>query len=434
MPKTNFSKGINKGKLQAKEFSGIMLIMAAILQSKEGRRILKGSNANFREDWLIDDWAMMVETMLQWEAFLKLPEMKKIHVHALEEKHRFIMYLLKKVARRVKGMGMKFLKFHQIVHLAQDIMNFGVPMMFDTGCNESHHKLTKVAAHLTQQNIEHFEGQTAQRLVEFLALDLAMEELNGRAVWDYFDGYLNPHPPRGAEKMVQHPISTGGTQIEVFQDPDSGKAAWKFTSEKRKYVGTQAVRWDPHVQEFLLSVQSALSLWIEKVEIRTEHKRDGHIFRAHPSYRGGDPWNDWVMVNWGDEGEHPCEIWCFIDLNQLPEGVVIHHFDGTPLKKGVYALVENADYVVPDNEEDDKRTELFAPMVKEFDEMSGRRLYLAPVSAFVEPIVVIPDIDRESVRHYFHVTARKEWSGQFTDWLEQPHELDEMDDDYVQVV
>ena len=73
-------------------------------------------------------------------------------------------------------------------------------------------------------------------------------------------------------------------------------------------------------------------------------------------------------------------------------------------------------------------------MVKEFDDMSGRRLYLADVSAFVEPIVVVPDIDRDSRSHYFHVTSRAQWSGQFTDWLEQPHELDEMDEDYEQVL
>ena len=37
-------------------------------------------------------------------------------------------------------MGLKIVKFHAIVHVAQDVLDFGVPMEFDTGTNESGHK------------------------------------------------------------------------------------------------------------------------------------------------------------------------------------------------------------------------------------------------------------------------------------------------------
>ena len=47
-------------------------------------------------------------------------------------------------------MEFKLMKFHGIVNMADDILNFGIPMEVDTGSNESGHKLTKVAARLTQ--------------------------------------------------------------------------------------------------------------------------------------------------------------------------------------------------------------------------------------------------------------------------------------------
>ena len=60
------------------------------------------------------------------------------------------MYIMKKVAKRSKGMGLNILKFHAIVHLMEDIQIHGVPLEFDTAANESHHKESKLAARLTQ--------------------------------------------------------------------------------------------------------------------------------------------------------------------------------------------------------------------------------------------------------------------------------------------
>ncbi len=59
-------------------------------------------------------------------------------------------------------MGLKLLKFQAILHLVDDILDFGFPNNVDTGPNESHHKITKVAAKMTQRDITKFEYQTAK--------------------------------------------------------------------------------------------------------------------------------------------------------------------------------------------------------------------------------------------------------------------------------
>ena len=84
-------------------------------------------------------------------------------------------------------MGLKIIEFHSIMHQADAILNFGVPMEVDTGSNESAHKSEKTAAKLTQKCKERFDIQTAKRLEEVYLLDLAMEEMRGNKMWNYFD-------------------------------------------------------------------------------------------------------------------------------------------------------------------------------------------------------------------------------------------------------
>ena len=73
-------------------------------------------------------------------------------------------------------MQLKLTKFHGVVHMANDILNFGIPFEVDTGSNESGHKPTKTAARLTPKNKETFDHQTAICLEEMHHLDLAMLE------------------------------------------------------------------------------------------------------------------------------------------------------------------------------------------------------------------------------------------------------------------
>ena len=86
-------------------------------------------------------------------------------------------------------MGLKIVKFHSIMHMTNDILNFGVPMEYDTGTNESAHKSEKTAAKLTQKKKETFNFQTTVRLEETHLLQLAESEMNGRTLWNYYEGF-----------------------------------------------------------------------------------------------------------------------------------------------------------------------------------------------------------------------------------------------------
>ena len=75
------------------------------------------------------------------------------------------------------------------MHMSQDIINFGVPSVYDTGPMESGHKPTKKAAKVTQKQEDTFEKQTSARLLETHVLELAVQELTGRPLWKYRLGY-----------------------------------------------------------------------------------------------------------------------------------------------------------------------------------------------------------------------------------------------------
>ena len=98
------------------------------------------------------------------------------------------MFLIRKVAGRKKGNGLKTPKFHGVLHMADEILNFGVPLEFDTGDNESHHIPAKVAARLTQKIKENFEESMSKRLIEKEVLDLASMGMKGM-LWKHLSGF-----------------------------------------------------------------------------------------------------------------------------------------------------------------------------------------------------------------------------------------------------
>ena len=220
--------------------------MLAMVRSTKGRAVLK-KYQNFRDDTALDDWVLLLELMLEWESYLNEPVMLKKHVKRLEKKHRFIMYIMRKVARRSKGMGLKLAKFHMILHIWEDIIQFGVPLEFDTSSNESMHKPSKKASRMTQRAAETFNFQTATRLIEFELLDLAMAEIEkGLVPWEYFSRQEENMAIEDQDGGNDNETWTGETGISVFHD-DDGEPGFKLRS-RSKYVERTA--WNTSLLNF----------------------------------------------------------------------------------------------------------------------------------------------------------------------------------------
>jgi hypothetical protein len=426
-PRTKFAKGILKGKLMAKEYSGVMLVIAALLQTEQVQDLLISTKRKtFRKAGQISDWVLLVDTLLQWEAYLNLPQMEKRHVQRLKKKHQYVLHLLKKVGAREEGMGFKIQKFHAVLHLASDIWMFGVPMNFDTGSNESHHKTTKVAAKLTQKDVRTFEKQVSDRLDDFHVLDLALQELEGRPLWQYSLGHYHEEilQEENIDSSQDVINNTGGMRFHVFED-NNGAPSFKVTTRMQK---KEKLVLDVQFHEFLLMIQRDVEHIIPKMEICAEHRRGEQIFRAHPNYRGKGPWRDWAMIKW-EVGEYPAQIWGFLDFTELPDGEEIELHDGTIVDKGVWAVIESCNPIEDNEDGAVRRSEIFDPIIVEASSLDARgqvlerKLYVVDVETFKAPLVVVPKLG--TLHQYLMMRPKSQWADDFKRWIEASHRVDE---------
>jgi hypothetical protein len=151
------------------------------------------------------------------------------------------------------------MKYHAIVHIASDSIQFGVPLEIDTGSNEAGHKRTKAAAQTTQKNQKTFDIQTGTRVDEFHVIDMGMEELAGRKMWMYFEN---------AEKTLPNPpeppttIRTHGTKINILEALVGGKPGYSFGEGPKANIPLTG-DWDCDILLFLYTFQNRLKEWVK---------------------------------------------------------------------------------------------------------------------------------------------------------------------------
>jgi hypothetical protein len=311
--------------------------------------------------------------------------------------------------------GLKIPKFHYILHIVDNFLEHGVPSTLDTGTNESHYKISKVAALLTQKKEETFDLQVSTpRGEEMQLLSYAEEEIDGRPLWEYWDGY--EHAPV-VEPAVEPP-SIGGASFVCHWDEetqtDNLVSKTRINDPNGLVVETEFVNFVAGLQD-----EVGDSLTVETV--RSHHKRQGELFRGHMNYRGS-VWRDWVMVDWGDDGNVPARVWGFVDLTGLADSTEdsISYGGIEDVTPGAYAMVEYADYL--DNSEEEDSSSIFVPLVKKVGRIHHNAVtklsfWLVDVESFLAPITLVPDIGG-APNAYFLVKSRLQWREDFEEWLE----------------
>ena len=376
---------------------------------------------------VIDEWIMLLETLLEWQSWLNSAKMMKSDVQRAKQKHRYIMCLVRKVASRKTGMGLKLMKFHGILHMAEAILNFGVPLEYDTGCNESHHIDTKKASQLTQKDLAKVEEQTAERMLEMEILALAQAEIGGKWLCDYRIGGSDEND----RSDLHHKTRTllGGTAYYVRHNGQTGKFSMQAERADKKKVENLLVEDD--LCEFVIGLEAMVKQYLGSMPLYSCYTRNGHIFRGDFNYRG-NVWRDWVVVNWGRDGKLPNRIYGFVDLRGLPDDLQgprrIKYGGLVHLKPAIYGIVE----ATVEGCENLKGSELFDVLSTEvgaFENgvVSKLKFYLADVDTFEEPCVVVPNVGGPN-NSYFWLEPKARWAELFVQWLRSPHKDDEQED------
>jgi len=422
MSRTSFSKGVKGGKLMAHEMSGLVLVLLAAIRTTKGRTILLNESRGKQKQFFgqieyIKDWMMLLSTCLQWEEWLKQPELRVYDVRRFRTKVRELLGMEKKIGRRQKGMGHKTFNFHAALHVPDDILHFGVPSNVNTMSNEMHHKPSKTAAIQTQRRAKTFDLQTANNLHNMEVIDVAKEEIKTRnKIWEY---YYHPEIEQEQQNIDDeddatinvHLVNTG-THVEFFYNEEENSYNYRVFSRMRDRHKFQL---SLELRKFLESTMNIMGADCQTIHLFTEHKRNNQIFRGSPRMLG-KAWRDWVMIDWGNNIILPGQIWIFVDFRDVPPNL--------PYEPGIYAVIESSDH--NEDEEENDLCELFVPYTKETDGVDEegnikRKFYLVDVEAFHEPTVLIPDIGNENPAAMLRLRPKYEWSDQFVTWLSSEH-------------
>ncbi len=429
-PRTKFTKGVQKGTLMAHEMTGLMLVLVATLRSFTGRSaILDANNDNFSNQDAISAWIMLLEVQLQFEAWLKKPEMEVDIVFRLKTKVRELMLMIKLIGKRTKGMGYKTNNFHSTKHVPDDILMFGPPHCVNTKSNEMHHKPDKKSAKSTQKRPKTFDLQCAERVDDRRVVVTAMEELKGRPKWDYFTGFKRQNQLRSdrfveeetkmaatPDKKARNKTALGGVRAEFWYDDEEGGYTYKvYSTMKRK----SRYRYPIFIVDCMADLAEECAEYIDVLTVSSElHLPTAQTYRASPFYQG-KPWYDWAMCRVGEpiEGfEHrivPAQIRCFVDLTFLPEDNTTKYLPG-------YYMVVEPSRLNPEVEEI-QMSDLFVPFLKDEGVNSVNKLELLPVERIVEPACVIADVGHPSKRAFLRVRPMAEWARLFEHWVNREH-------------
>ncbi len=430
LPRTKFTKGLQKGKLMAHKMTGVILVLLAVLTSTAGREAIMACRSpqevNFPDEQAINDWISLLELLLQFEEWLKQPSMRVDTVMRLRTKVREFMTIFKSVANRQTGMGLRTNCFHATKHVPEDILFFGPPHCVNTNCNESHHKPDKKSAKRTQKRPESFDIQCSQRVEDRRLVEMGMEELKGRPRWDYSESFMNKNRSKstifeqeqrnsaaaGKRQGQHHPLTGVITEFSYCNEADQyvGKV-FSQMKMKRKY------RYPPHVEAAINDLAAEVEEYMPSVNVFSEYYANTtQTFRASPYYQK-KPWYDWAIYRFDtpdgfDDALLPIHLRCFVDLRLLPPE------NNTRYRPGIYCLAET---VRPNPEAEQHRiSRMFLPYLKSEGQMTANKLSILPITDIIGPTCVIPDLSHPSRRAFLRLINRSDWPHLLDHWVHQP--------------
>jgi hypothetical protein len=296
---------------------------------------------------------------------------------------------------------------------------------------ESNHKRNaKQPSGQTQRRADSIELQTARRYVDNLILDKAKSAVEAT----YPCNVMAPKLPIliGAKYTLE---LHSGDNDDILPD---ATIVWDKNHRIEK-------SYHPRFLEWLCS--NVLSELGPNILIRgcAEHKRvttcgKTYMFRAHPSWRGGDSWHDWAIFAWvQDDGTPvhlPAQIITFVEFSEFDIGLLTDLpfvFGSTP---GLYAMIETIErplaaprtghYIVLEG------TKELTPAERQQRQVTGipitaSNLCLVPVDTIYEPIAAIPHQGGNPGAFMF-IRPCDNWGGGFSQMIQEQEPFEDDDD------
>lgn len=407
VPSTTTKKGFSStANIPGHEYAGCLFVMLISFYTSRFQEIFRRSRASAKQvekdktlsnPGFVDDWKTLLSSLLEWHSWLKQPEIRRSSVVKSVYATSHLMRYLHFVAPRLSGkMYSNTIKTHLVLHIQDDILNFGVPEVMNSSYAESGHiSICKDTTRNTQKRSETFTVQAAMRYVENHAIHRA-----STAIAETTGSTNSSSENTGTAKLK-------GKRFIIYKHDNGNTCCHRHRSSKKSRDSvSDAFPLNTHVLE-TLAAHCLPHVDSQVLHCHTEYhpKSGGQIYRAHPNYNG-KPWFDHVIVRWKDSSGnttlYTSRIHTFLDLHNVKPRSTIdfpHSKQGGHfVKPGFYAVIESYNAVttphVPDEDQDkaDFDFSVFRKVRLSLIPNSNKPiLYLVHTDSIVGPTVAIPD-------------------------------------------
>ena len=411
MPRLIWKDGVTSiTQMPARQKVGLMLTIVIIAQTEAGRELLVPALSDPRDNQsaATKRYYKMVyvfQMMLAYWSWLRQPSYWKRGDHEARSEAkaaiRRMLWELKRLWPRRMGNAWKKAKFHEPLHVPDDIERNGAPGNTHTGPSEHNHIFhVKRPVRNTQRRRAVLDGQLGRRMSETYVIDTSLQ----RMTFDYGSVLASP----------------GGDHREV---DGITRHASKFTFEFHRGADGR-FRVSGGCTPTWLSSAAVIYRILEgqpeechSITIYSEYRRLGELFRAHPGYRGGQPWYDWVVLRWERDPNERTRY----NRSNFPSNV---HYGDTPYeaKKHNYApakilgfiqtrsnastlaIVQSCQYYY-------KRHTVFTTQWRLEDKGGANGIHVVDVDSFVRPCLMLPEVEEAGI--FQEIWSPERWASEF---------------------
>ena len=188
---------------------------------------------------------------------------------------------------RSKGQQWNLPKFHEQIHVPDDIERHGSPKGTHSGPTEQNHiSHVKKPASNTQGRRDVINKQIADRVSESYIISMSMEKMESTRLLPKDDH---------CETTACY-LSSNASSCTVNLELDSVMYSKSLSTFKLVPAAISFLK-----RKYKTRLQNGEMI---SIPVYSEVYINGNLYRAHLNYRGNGPWFDWVMIRWKRPSDH----------------------------------------------------------------------------------------------------------------------------------
>ena len=319
-PATDFSQGItNLTKISAAERLGLVFLFVILAQYDEGWKILESTFATRRnraagsdEDTPAEPSVNLPAVLAVFEAMLCFDQWLNQATYWTTQHHAESKVVVQQAIKTLmsmcvhdiplsKGKSWKFPKFHELLHILDNMERFGAPINYCAQRPES--LLIPVAKKpgrraQKRHNGSAYELQSAQRLSYSLMINAVYTR-----IWNTTTATAPVPAPTICAAATDAQCTTGNAT---------------FATLTCDYVHGYQLCWHTQTRVSLMHIPDPVLQFVShqfgsKVRLSTELRYQNATYRCHPSFQSGGPIYDWMNVRFKHNTTkvvtvHPCRL------------------------------------------------------------------------------------------------------------------------------